>query len=159
MKIKIDSLEYQCWHEVGHATTCLHLGGNVEFIEFIEDETHRGLARARCETTPDIRPAVLCGGFATEFTLSRSNYLQRMNEQEFIQIIFKNASIDREMYFGKTEQDTLTKEEDTEFMKVAINGVVPIIKKHFKKMKLVVKELESSKRIDGTTIKKILQIT
>jgi hypothetical protein len=45
MKILIDSVEYKCWHEVGHATVCLHLGGDVDFIEFLESDT-RGHARA-----------------------------------------------------------------------------------------------------------------
>lgn len=45
MKIRVDSVEYKCWHEVGHATVCLHLGGDVDFIEFLDGDA-RGYARA-----------------------------------------------------------------------------------------------------------------
>jgi hypothetical protein len=46
MAIEINSLAYQCWHEIGHAFVCLHLGGDVEFVELL-DEQQGGLARAR----------------------------------------------------------------------------------------------------------------
>lgn len=32
MLIRVDSDEYRCWHEIGHATACWHLGGDVDFI-------------------------------------------------------------------------------------------------------------------------------
>lgn len=159
MSIEINSFEYQCWHEVGHAVTCLHLGGDVAFIEFIDDETHKGLARARCETTPDIRPLVLCGGFATEFVLSRDGYLENHDEREFTQIVFKNASIDREMFFGKTEDDDLTKKEDTEFMHLAVDCVAPIIRLYLSEMSEIVGHLKTEKKVDGSKIKSIMQKT
>lgn len=53
MKIRVDSDEYKCWHEVGHATVCLHLGGDVDFIEFLVGDA-RGHARARCVVIPEI---------------------------------------------------------------------------------------------------------
>ncbi|MEI7825032.1 MAG: hypothetical protein WCI01_07015 [Chlorobiaceae bacterium] len=154
--IEINGFEYKCWHEVGHAVTCLHLGGNVEFIEFLEDENHKGSARARCETTPQIRPYVLCGGFATEYVLLKLGLLEKIDEQEFIQVVFKNASIDREMFFGKTENDQFTKDEDTEFMYFSIDNVVPIISKLLPKMRKIVDTFQDNKKIDGTTINKIL---
>lgn len=159
MRIEINSFEYQCWHEVGHAVTCLYLGGDVEFIEFIEDEDHKGLARARCKTTPDIRPFVLCGGFATEFVLSRCGLLEKIEEREFTQLVFKNASIDREMYFGKGADDELTKEEDTEFMHFAVDKVAPIIKEYLSEMREIVAHLQVHRKIDGSMIKSLLQKT
>jgi hypothetical protein len=154
--IEINGFEYQCWHEVGHAVTCLHLGGEVEFIEFLDDENHKGLARSRCETTPQVRPYVLCGGFATEYVLSELRLLEEIDEKEFTQVIFKNASIDREMFFGKTGNDDFTKDEDIIFMNFSINNVTPIIIKHLPKMRKIVELLQDNKKIDGTTIKKIL---
>ena len=38
MAIHIDSDEFKAWHEVGHATVCLHLGGDLDGIEFLEDD-------------------------------------------------------------------------------------------------------------------------
>src|SRR5258707_15232035 len=61
MKIRIDGVEYKCWHEVGHATVCLHLGGDVDFIEFLDGDA-RGHARARGVVTSDIERSVACGG-------------------------------------------------------------------------------------------------
>jgi hypothetical protein len=66
MKIAVDSIEYKCWHEVGHATVCLSLGGDIDLIEFLAGDL-RGHARARCVVTPEIERSVACGGFAAEF--------------------------------------------------------------------------------------------
>ena len=35
MKIALNSDEFKAWHEVGHATVCLHLGGDLDSIEFL----------------------------------------------------------------------------------------------------------------------------
>jgi hypothetical protein len=45
MKIIVDSVECKCWHEVGHATACLHLRGGVDCIEFLDGDA-RGHMRA-----------------------------------------------------------------------------------------------------------------
>lgn len=68
MKIIVDSDEYRCWHEVGHATVCLHLGGDVDCIEFLVGDAH-GFARARCVVLREMERSVACGGFAAEFYL------------------------------------------------------------------------------------------
>jgi hypothetical protein len=68
MKIIVDSDEYKCWHEVGHATVCLHLGGDVDFIEFLDGDA-RGSARTRCDDIPGTERSVACGGFAAEVYL------------------------------------------------------------------------------------------
>jgi hypothetical protein len=128
MPIEINSIEYQCWHEVGHATACLHFGGSVEFIELLDSSSANGLARARCRTTPEIRPMVACGGFAVEFFLFRKGRLSLIEEQEMTQVIFRNATKDREIYSGKalSKDDHFTKQEDEKFMGFAISKVTPI---------------------------------
>ena len=76
MKIIVDSVEYKCWHEVGHATVCLHLGGDVDFIEFLDGDA-RGQARTRCsDVPPHIERSVSCGGFATEVYLFKNGYAE-----------------------------------------------------------------------------------
>jgi len=156
MKIKINSLEYQCWHEVGHAIVCLYLGGDVKFIEFSEDDFQKGLAKTRCETTPNIRPYVLCGGFATEYVLWKKGFLFTVDESKFIQIIFRNATYDREMFLNKTKHDKITQEDDENFMSFSVKKVAPIINKHLRSMEKIVMELRSLKRIDNIKIKEIL---
>jgi hypothetical protein len=44
MKIRVDSVEYRCWHEVGHVAVCLHLGGDVDFIELLEGDARCGFS-------------------------------------------------------------------------------------------------------------------
>ncbi len=76
MRIYVDSDEYKCWHEVGHATVCLHLGGDVDFIEFLEGDS-RGYARARCVDNPDIERSVACAGLAAEVYLLKNGYAEQ----------------------------------------------------------------------------------
>ncbi len=158
MPIVINSIEYQCWHEVGHATACLHLGGDVEFVELMDDETAGGLARARCRTTPEIRSSVACGGFAAEFFLLRKGHLEQVNEQEIIQVIFHNASKDREMFLGRTLSDgeEFSKEFDERFMNHAVFVVAPIFNIYFAGMKEIVRELVRKKKVDGKRVTDIL---
>ena len=156
--IQINSLEYQCWHEVGHVTVCLHLGGDVEFIELLDDETSGGLARARCFTNADIRRSVACGGFAAEFFLLRKGHLSQVDEKEIAQIIFRNATKDREMFCGRTLRDNegFTKEDDEAFMSHAVSDIAPIFSWYFPKMRQVVGELIRAKKLDGKRIKEVL---
>lgn len=86
-KIEIESTEYHCWHEVGHATACIHFGGVVEF--------------------------------ATELILSEMKLLSPIDNREFIQILFKNASRDREIFFNKNFNYVFSETEDMEFMNYA----------------------------------------
>lgn len=158
MSIVINSNEYQCWHEVGHATACLHFGGDVEFVELIDDETAGGLARARCITTQAIRPSVACGGFAAEFLLLRNGHLEQVDEKEITQIIFRNASKDREMFLGRTlgDGEEFSKEFDEKFMGHAVSIVVPIFNNYFSGMKKIVRELVKEKKVDGERVKYLL---
>ncbi len=159
MKIKINSLEYQCWQEAGHAAVCFYLGGDINSIEFVDDPEAKGIARARCKMTPEIRNFVVCGGFATEYLLFKKNRLFPIDEKEFTQIAFKNAIVDREMFFNHplSKNDEFTIEEDTKFKNCAIDEVVPIIRRYLPKMREIVKELVKAKKIDGTRIKQILK--
>jgi hypothetical protein len=158
MKIQINSFEYQCWHEVGHAVVCLFLDGDFESIEFVDDPEAKGIAKARCETNSEIRNFVACGGFATEYVLYKKGRLSSVDDKEFTQILFENATRDREMFFNRTlsKNDEFTVDEDKEFMHCAIYSVVPIIRRHLPIMKEIVKELVKTKKITGTTIKQML---
>lgn len=158
MTIAVNSLEYQCWHEVGHATVCLHLGGDVDFIELIDDGPSEGLARARCLTTQPIRQSVACGGFAAEFYLLRAGYLPPVDEKEITQTIFRNAAMDREMFKGGkgSDQSACTREDDERFMNHAVCVVVPVLRQYILRMKQIVRELLKDKKLDGKRVKAIL---
>jgi len=157
MPIVIDSLEYQCWHEVGHATVCLHLGGDVEFIELLDDQKAGGAARARCSTTPDIRQSVACGGFAAEFYLLRTGRLTQVDEKEIAQTIFRNAAIDREMFFDRKlgDGESFTKEEDEQFMNLATQ-IPRIFPQYSSRMQQIVSELLDKRKIDGKRVRELL---
>ena len=160
MNLEVNSLEYKCWHEIGHAMVCLHLGGTVDFVEIMGEESGgRGFARARCNTTPDIRPYVLCAGFATEYVLSRKGFLAAIDEREFTQLVFKNSTIDREMYHGVSQKHDFSESEDREFMDLAVNTVSPIIASHLGKMHEIVGILCSVGRIEGSQIAALLSGT
>jgi len=157
--IRVNSKEYQCWHELGHAFTCLHYGGDVEFVEFVNDPKSKGIARARCSTNTTIRQYVACGGFAAEFYLLRSGNLGNLNEQWIAQEVFKNATIDRELYFNKLPGSNFTKEEDTEFMNLAVQYVKPILERYQSELNVAVQELLRNDRIEGHRLKEIIGIT
>ena len=157
--MKINSTEYQCWHEAGHAVVCLHTKGIVEFIEFIEEGECKGSARTRCITLPETHPYVACGGFAAEFVLSRDGYLEPHDNDEFSETVFKNSTMDRDMYFNVNKEYKYSKEEDTEFMNHAIYKVAPIIRKYISTIPLIVSELLETKIITGKRIKELLNGT
>jgi len=160
MKILIDSFEYRCWHEVGHATVCLHLGGDVELIEFLEGDA-RGHARTRCVVTPGIEKNVVCGGFAAEFYLLKSNYAERANGdyRDVSQIVFHNATGDREDFWERklAGDEMFSTAEDEKFMNHAIGSVVPIIEQYFPKMQKLVRVLCDASRVEGSRVKAILR--
>lgn len=91
MKISVNSDEHRAWHEVGHATVCLHLGGDLDGIEFLERDA-RGFAVAHCcDVMPDMERSVACGGFATEFYLLHAGYVDWVDLQEISSTVFGNA--------------------------------------------------------------------
>ena len=161
MKIRVDSVEYQCWHEVGHATVCLHLGGLVDFIEFLDGDA-RGHARTHCVVTPEIERTVACGGFAAEFYLLNNGYAERGSddERDISQIVFHNATGDREEFWGRklSRGEAFTEAEDKEFMRHAIGSVVPIFNPYFPGMQEIVHELCDAKRVEGRRVKELLRL-
>lgn len=166
MKIRVDSVEYKCWHEVGHATVCLHLGGDVDFIEFLDGDA-RGHARTRCVvTSSDIERSVACGGFAAEFYLLKNGYAERGHgdERDISQIVFHNATNDREDFWGRKlgADEAFTEAEDRKFMHHAIGsdgcgGVVPIFNLYLPGMRELVRELWEARRVEGRRVKEVLR--
>jgi len=164
-EILVDSVEYRCWHEVGHATVCLHLGGDVEFIELLVDDA-RGHARARCIDTPEIERSVACGGFAAEFYLLNNGYAERRpgDDRDISKIVFHNAIGDREAFWGRVlaTDEVFSVKEDTDFMHHAIGvdghgGLIPIFNRYLSGMGELARELSQSGRLDGSRIRDILR--
>ena len=166
MKVRIDSDEFKAWHEVGHATVCLHLGGDLDGIEFLEEDA-RGFAVAHCcDVMPDMERSVACGGFAAEFYLLRAGYVDGvdLNDPSAVAAVsarvFSNAWRDQQDFSGRTvtEDNDFTKEENEEFMRYATERVAPIFDLYFAKMQIVVSELLAARKIDGARVKELLQI-
>ena len=160
MTITVNSDEFRAWHEVGHATVCLHLGGDLEAIEFLGGEA-KGFAVAHCcDVMPDMERSVACGGFAAEFYLLQAGYVDWVDLQEISAILFSNAWRDRQEFAGRTvtEDNDFTKEEDEEFMRHATQFVAPIFDQYFAKMQNVVSELLAARQIDGARVKELLQL-
>lgn len=164
--IIMDSDEYKAWHEVGHATVCLYLGGDLDRIEFLEKDA-QGFAVARgCYVTPDTERSVACGGFAAEFFLLQAGCIKGvdLNDPSVVSKVsarvFSNAWQDHQDFIGRTvtEDNDFTKEENEAFMNYAIEHVVPIFHLYSEKMKIVVSELLVAKKIDGMRVKEILGI-
>lgn len=153
--MKVNSTSYECWHEIGHAFVCIHLGGDVQSVELLEDH-EKGRARARCITNQYIRQRVACGGFATEFVLLRDGDIGTQDEREITQILFKNATIDREMFHSLNSEAELSEAQDREFMNCAINMVAPIIRRYKSLMAKAVDELEKNRCVSGERIKQIM---
>jgi hypothetical protein len=164
MKIAVDSIEYKCWHEVGHATVCLSLGGDIDLIEFLAGDL-RGHARARCVVTPEIERSVACGGFAAEFYLLNNSRAEQDSddERDINRILFHNATHDREDFWGRKlgAEEAFTDTEDREFMNHAVGsdgfgGVVPIFDQHFSGMQEVVRELCEARSVEGKRVRELL---
>lgn len=162
----MNSDEFKAWHEVGHATVCLHLGGELDGIEFLERDA-RGFAVARgCDVMPDKERSVACGGFAVEYYLLRAGYVDGVNLIDpsavaaVSALVFGNAWRDRQDCARRTvtEDNDFTKEENEEFMRYAIEHVAPIFDLYFSKMQIVVSELLGARTIDGARVREILQI-
>jgi hypothetical protein len=164
MKVRVDSVEYRCWHEVGHATVCLSLGGGIDFLELLSDDP-RGHARARCVVTPQIEKTVACGGFAAEFYLLNHGCADKGpdDERDINRVLFHNATHDREDFWRRRlgREEEFTEAEDREFMNHAIGpdglgGVIPIFNRHFSGMQMLVRVLLNARRVDGEQVRGIL---
>jgi len=165
--IRFNSDEFKAWHEVGHATVCLHLGGDLDRIEFL-DGVAQGFAVARgCYVMPETEKSVACGGFAAEFYLLNAGYVDGvdLNTQNGVEDVsnhvFSNAWRDLQDFIGRsiTEDNDFTKEEKEKFMNYAIEHASPILDMYFEKMKLVVSELLVERAIDGKRVRELLQIS
>lgn len=137
--IRIDSDEFKAWHEVGHATVCLHQGGDLDRIEFLDGDA-QGFAVARgCYVMPDKERSVACGGFAAEFYLLRAGCVDGVDLNDSRDVaavsarVFSNAWRDHQEFIGRTvtEDNDFTKEEKEEFMNYAIARVAPIFDLYF----------------------------
>jgi hypothetical protein len=165
MKILVDSVEYRAWHEVGHATVCLHLGGDVEFIEFLDGDA-RGYARARCIDTPDIERNVSCGGLAIEVYLLKNSHAEQAPDdtRDINTVLLNNASMDGHAFWGREYSgEGFTEAETKEFVNHAVGpdgngGVVPIFNLYFPRMEELVRELCGKKRVEGRRVKELLRI-
>lgn len=167
MKVCVDSVEYKCWHEVGHATVCLHLGGDIDFIEFLDGDA-RGDARTRCVIMPGTERSVACGGFATEFYLLKNGYAEQApgDKRDIGLIPYDSAVIDCLDFWGRkleTYKDGFAEAETKEFVNHAIGsdgygGVVPIISQHFSRMQELVREFCEARRVEGGRVKQLLRL-
>lgn len=167
MKIRVDSDEFKCWHEVGHATVCLNLRGDVEGIEFLVNDA-RGHAVAHCIVPEDVESerGVACGGFAAEYYLLRAGYVDGVDLNdpravaEVSDLVFSNTWRDQREFHRRTvtENNDFTKAEKEEFMRYAIERVAPIFDLYFPRMQIVVSELLASRKIDGVRVKELLRI-
>jgi len=163
MRIIVDSDEYKCWHEVGHATVCLHLGGDVDFIEFLDGDA-RGHARTRCQEKPGTERSVACGGFATEVYLLKKGYAAQApcDIRNINQVVLDNASMDGHAFLGREYSgEGFEAAEAKEFMNHAIGpdgwgGVVPIIDQYFSRMQELARELLSTRRVEGWRVQEVL---
>ncbi|HSI27698.1 MAG TPA: hypothetical protein VK953_00355 [Methylophilus sp.] len=166
MIIRINSDEFKAWHEVGHATVCLHFGGDLDCIEFLEEDA-RGFAVARgCVVMPDKEQSVASGGFAIEFYLLRAGYISGVDLSDSSEVarvstlVFSNAWMDRQYFAGRmvTEDNDFTREENESFMHYSVEHVAPIFDLYFERMKLVVNELFLNRKIDGARVRELLQL-
>jgi len=156
--MQVNSIAYECWHEMGHAFVCIALGGDVQHVELLNDH-ELGRARARCITTPNIRQRVACGGFAAEFVLFRDGDIGPQDEKEITQVLFRNATIDREMYHSLASGTATSEAQDREFMNCAIDIVASIIRRHKPAIAKAVQELERDSCVSGQRIKQIMNET
>ena len=144
----------------------MHLGGDLDGIEFLDGDA-RGFAVARgCAVVLDKERSVACGGFAAEFYLLRAGLVDGVdvNDPSLVAAVsarvFSNAWMDRQAFAKRavTEDNDFTKEENEEFMNYAIERVAPIVDLYFARMQLVVNELLTARRIDGMRVRELLQI-
>jgi hypothetical protein len=165
MKIRVDSDEYKCWHEAGHAIVCLHLGGHVEFIEFLVSDA-RGHARTRCVFTSEMMEKIVAyGGFAAEVYLLKKELAEKApdDDRDINRIPFHNATHDLEDFWGRKlgVDEEFSVAERTEFMHRAIGpdgwgGVVPIFEQYFSGMQDLVRELLVARRVEGKRVEELL---
>ncbi len=116
----MDSDEFKAWHEVGYAIACLHLGGDLDGIEFLERDARGFAVAGGCEVMPDSEKSVACSWFAAEVYLLRGGYVDGVYLSDpsvnalIRDRVFSNAWRDQQAFAGRTvtENDDFTKEEN-----------------------------------------------
>lgn len=130
-KIILNSPEYACFHEAGHAEVALRVGARVLEMELFREQP-RSYGRTQIKKTEDRhieqRRLIALGGFAAEFLLYSAGRLVNEDgtsptESEFIQYAYRNVALDFVAFWG-TDNPTLLnksqKEMDFEFMNYAV---------------------------------------
>lgn len=160
MMIIVNSDEYKAWHEVGHAVVCLHLGGDLDSIEFLEGDERGDAVAHCCDVMPHMERSVACGGFAAEFFLVNNRYVDWDDKQKISAVAFSNAWQDRLAFVKRkvTQENDFTQDEDRAFMNHALQYVVPIVEQYFSRMQSIVKELLVARQLDGLRVRELLQI-
>lgn len=163
MPIIVDSHEYKCWHEVGHATVCLHLGGDVTLIEFLPAGLGRGLARTRADNVTDEMHKPICSaGLAAEVLLLRNGWAQKaiVDIRDHDEIIWHNATGDREDFRGRIQlpEDPFTDQENREFRTYALDVALPILECHLSSMQRLVVELHRDSQVCGQRVRELLGV-
>jgi hypothetical protein len=159
MTIIVDSYEYRCWHEVGHATACLHFGGEVDFIEMLFNDP-RGHGRTRCDERPGTERLVACAGFAAEFYLLDKGLAAKAvdDDRDISQIVFHNAVHDRADFWDRPLPPDLmfSEDEDRAFMNHALEHVVPVVARYFTGMQSLVRVLGNERLVVGRQVRALL---
>jgi hypothetical protein len=106
-----------------------------------------------------IRRKVACGGFAAEFVLLRDGDIGPQDEREITQVLFRNATIDREMFHSLEPGAEFTEQQDREFMHCAVDEVAPIIRRYKREIGKAVKELEADGRVSGERVRQLMNGT
>lgn len=158
MAVILNSEEYQAWHEIGHAVTCILLGGHVEFVSFIDDPNHFAVAVARCAPIPETRKHVLCGGFAAECILLQKGLLESIDQASFTQSIIENSRLDKSKFFEVSNDYNFSRKQTEEFNEFAINFVVPLLDNYVDKMQALVAMFMVTGRLEGQFIKDLIEL-
>ena len=129
--IVVNSPEYACFHEAGHAEAALRVGARVLEMELYKEQP-RSYGRTRVEKKQDSyieqSRCIALGGFAAEYILYRAGRIVNedgtsMSESQFIQYAYGNAEQDFAAFwatFNLPLLNTTQKEVDKQFMSFAI---------------------------------------
>ncbi|HCF9476685.1 hypothetical protein [Pseudomonas aeruginosa] len=130
-KIVIDSPEYACFHEAGHAEVALRVGARVLEMELYREQS-RSWGRTQVEKKQDCHieqsRRIALGGFAAEYMLYRSGRILNEDgssptESQFTQHAYRNAALDLVAFWGTDNPELLNmaqEEMDSKFMSFAI---------------------------------------
>ena len=147
--MKINDIEYQCWHEVGHAIACMLQQGEVVSIELSNNQNNPYLAKASCKTpTRDMKLATSAGGFAIEYALYISNKIN-ITKNEFLIEAIKNSSHDREKF---CHNENLTDDECKQIFIEYAKEISEEFLLMMNKLERVVIQLMKKKKLTGNQV-------